>query len=137
MVCEQLLNEVLPTMPGVPGAFWMRGYVWHGGFTIYRATPWANVMRAMGTGRFIEAGPLTRIDFRVGLGRYKAYGLALLALLFELSAWPPSPSCWYALQSTTPSSCRSSRSCSRWRWLSLRGASRDRTANDLKRLTAC
>ena len=69
MVCEQLLNEVLPTMPGVPGAFWMRGYVWHGGFTIYRATPWANVMRAMGTGRFIEAGPLTRIDFRVGLGR--------------------------------------------------------------------
>jgi hypothetical protein len=68
-VCADLLNEALPTMPGVPGRFWMRGYVWRGGFTIQRVTPWANGLRAVGTGRFESGGPLTQITFRVGLGR--------------------------------------------------------------------
>lgn len=81
-VCEQLLNDVLPSMPGVPGRFWIRGYVWRGGFTIHRITAWANGLRAMGSGQFIDAGPLTRIIFRVALGRYQAYALALLVLLF-------------------------------------------------------
>ncbi len=64
----------------------MRGYVWRGGFTIYRVTPWANGLRAMGTGRFEAMGPLTRINFQVGLGRSTAYGLAFLALFFGAGA---------------------------------------------------
>src|SRR5690242_1318283 len=69
-VCEELLDAALPRMPGVPGRAWVRGYVWRGGFTIYRVTPWANGMRAMGTGTIRESGVATRIAFRVALGRY-------------------------------------------------------------------
>jgi hypothetical protein len=78
-VCEQLLNEALPRVAVLPG---MRGYVWRGGFTIYRASLWHSGFRAMGTGHFEDTGPLTRIKFRVGLGRFQAYALAIYALLF-------------------------------------------------------
>lgn len=81
-VCEDLLNAALPNMPGVPGDRWMRGYVWRGGFTINRITPWANGLRAMGTGQFSRAGVVTYIDFRVALGRCTAYALAVLAAFF-------------------------------------------------------
>jgi hypothetical protein len=60
----------------------MRGYVWQGGFTMNRVTLWANGMRAMGTGHIWADAVLTRIDFRVALGRYTAYGLAVFGAIF-------------------------------------------------------
>lgn len=85
-VCERALNAALPQLPWSPGPRWMHGYVWHGGFTIQRMTPWANGARAMGTGEIGTAGPTTRIRFRVALNRSAAYGLAAMTLLFYSGA---------------------------------------------------
>ena len=40
-VCEKLLDDALPRWP-VPNQRWIAGYVWRGGFTIYRLTVWRN-----------------------------------------------------------------------------------------------
>ena len=66
----------------MPNPRWISGYVWRGGFTIFRITPWRNTFRAIGTGDFSSRDGLTHVHFRVGANRYGAYALLLMWLLF-------------------------------------------------------
>jgi len=83
-VCERLIDDALPRWL-LPNQRWIAGYVWRGGFTIYRLTAWHNSYRAMGTGELSSDRGITHIRFRVGLNRLGVYALALLAVLFVLA----------------------------------------------------
>lgn len=78
-ICEELLAERLPAI-GHPAS----GYVWPGGFTIRRITPWANAFRPVATGVMTTNGAITAVHLRVALGRHQAYSLALLYLVFGI-----------------------------------------------------
>lgn len=80
--CEQLLDEAIPRWNGVPNPYDIAGYVWHGGFTITRATMWRNGFRAVGTGRLAFDRGVTHVRFRVGTRRATAYVIAAYALMF-------------------------------------------------------
>jgi hypothetical protein len=86
-VCEGLLDERLPSIQLLAladGRAGVGGYVWSGGFTVYRVTPWSNGFRAMGTGTMHSGGPVTRIRLRVAVGRWTAYALALFYLVWAI-----------------------------------------------------
>jgi len=83
-VCEELIDDALPRWL-MPNQRWIAGYVWRGGFTIYRLTAWHNSYRAMGTGELSSDRGTTHIRFRVGLNRLGIYALALLSVLFVLA----------------------------------------------------
>ena len=83
-VCEKLLDDALPRWP-VPNQRWIAGYVWRGGFTIYRLTVWRSSFRAMGTGELSSDRGMTHVHFRVGSNRLGIYALALLSVLFVLA----------------------------------------------------
>jgi hypothetical protein len=82
-VCEKLIDDALPRWL-LPNQRWIAGYVWRGGFTIYRLTAWHNSFRAMGTGTLSSESGVTQIHFRVGSNRLGVYALALLSALFVL-----------------------------------------------------
>ena len=82
-VCEKLIDDALPRWL-LPNQRWIAGYVWRGGFTIYRLTVWHNSFRAMGTGTLSTERGVTQIHFRVGSNRLGVYALALLSVLFVL-----------------------------------------------------
>jgi hypothetical protein len=86
-VCEGLLDERLPSVSVLAlasGRDTAAGYVWSGGFTVYRLTPWSNGFRAMGTGTMQSGGPVTRIRLRIAVGRWTAYALALFYLVWAI-----------------------------------------------------
>jgi hypothetical protein len=69
----------------MPNRRWIAGYVWRGGFTIYRLTVWNNSFRAMGTGALSSDRGVTYIHFRVGSNRFGIYALAVFGVLFVLA----------------------------------------------------
>jgi hypothetical protein len=83
-VCEKLIDDALPRWL-MPNERWIAGYVWRGGFTIYRLTAWHNSYRAIGTGELSSDRGITHIRFRVGSNRFGIYALALLSVLFVLA----------------------------------------------------
>jgi hypothetical protein len=83
-VCEKLIDAALPRWL-MPNERWIAGYVWRGGFTIYRLTAWHNSYRAIGTGELSSDRGMTHIGFRVGSNRFGIYALALLSVLFVLA----------------------------------------------------
>ena len=83
-VCEKLIDDALPRWV-MPNQRWIAGYVWHGGFTIYRVPPWHSSYQAMGTGELSSDRGMTHIRFRVGSNRIGIYTLALLSVVFVLA----------------------------------------------------
>lgn len=87
-VVASMLDERLPSIPGL--ALWdlsgwrAAGYVWSGGFTVYRVPILSNGFRAMGTGIVTWEAPVTRIRLRVAIGRWTAYFLFLWYLTWAL-----------------------------------------------------
>jgi hypothetical protein len=83
-----MLDERLPSVPGL--AMWdltgwrAAGYVWSGGFTVYRVAVPSNGFRAMGTGIVSWEAPVTKIRLRVGIGRWTAYALFLWYLMWAI-----------------------------------------------------
>jgi hypothetical protein len=82
-----MLDEQLPSVPGLlgkPERSRAGGYVWSGGFTVYRVTVAHSGFRAMGTGTMIWEGIATRIRLRVAIGRWTAYAMLLFYLFWAL-----------------------------------------------------
>lgn len=83
-VCERLLAEKLPPVGllAVVRRSAFTGYVWSGGFTVYRVPPWHSGWRPMGTGTLTDTGPFTRISLSIAIGRWAAYGFAGVIVVF-------------------------------------------------------
>ena len=87
-VVASMLDERLPSVPGL--ALWdlagwrAAGYVWSGGFSLYRVTVSGNGFRALGTGIVTPEPPVTRIRLRVAIGRWTAYALLLFYFVWGL-----------------------------------------------------
>lgn len=87
-VVASMLDERLPSVPG--HAIWdlsgwrAAGYVWLGGFTVYRVAIPSNGFRAMGTGTVTWEAPVTRIRLRVAIGRWTAYFLFLWYVMWAI-----------------------------------------------------
>ena len=82
--CEQLLDRALPKWPGTWSRRGANGYVWRGGFTIYRLMSFGRGVRPLGTGTFKTDAGVTHIAFRVGAHRLGVYAGLIFSLFFAV-----------------------------------------------------